>query len=258
MHILNKLQTVLLPALIGLCITACAADPVDPARIVFIKADDFREPNQAWVDFLRVSREEGVKVGLGVIVTSISGNDLTARWMREQQAMGDVEFWNHGRDHTRWITNETKVSEFEGSGFAYMEQHMADAQAGIRDALGKDAVAFGTPYNGFDENTAAVINATPALRLFFTRRVADARKLLNPRVAVIKIIGEADGTGKPDAAKFKTDFPPGTPGPVALQLHPANSNFDSARLNEYRKIVQYLKAAGYSILLPAEYVEHRP
>ena len=240
--------------LAGFCVTAIAAGPVDPAKVVIIKADDFKTPSSAWTSFLQVSRDEGVKVGLGVIVASIAG-DSTARWMKEQQAAGDVEFWNHGWDHTRWTTNGTEVSEFKGSGLEYMQQHLADSQAGLSSALGKDVIALGTGFNGFDTNTAAAINATPALRLFFTRNVSTVRNLLDPRVTVVKIIGEADGTGKPSAAKFEAEFPPGTPGPVALQFHPANSGFDSARLDEYRKILKYLLANGYSILLPAEYVE---
>ncbi len=240
---------------IGFCATSVAAGTVDPAKVVIIKADDFRVPSPAWIAFLKASREEGVKVGLGAIVTSIAGKDSTARWMQEQQALGDVEFWNHGWDHTRWTTNGTEVSEFKGSGLAYMRQHLTDSQAGLNSASGKDVTAFGTGYNGFDTNTAAVINATPALRLFFARNVSTVRNLLDSRVAVVKIIGESDGTGKPSAAKFETEFPPGTPGPIAIQLHPANSSFDAARLDEYRKILQYLRTNGYSILLPAEYVE---
>lgn len=242
-------------AVSGFCATTFAAGTVDPAKAVFIKADDFKTPSPAWAAFLQVSRDEGVKVGLGVIVTSIDGKDSAARWMQEQQAAGDVEFWNHGWDHTRWTTNGTEVSEFKGSGLAHMQQHLADSQAGLNDALGKDVIAFGTGYNGFDTNTAAVINATPSLRLFFARNVSTVRNLLDARVAVVKIIGESDGTGKPSAAKFAAEFPPGTPGPVALQFHPANSAFDTARLDEYRKILQYLLTNGYSILLPAEYVE---
>lgn len=233
---------------------AAAVGAVDPARVVLIKADDFRTPNQAWTNFLQVSRAAGVKVGLGVIVTSIVGNATTALWMREQEAAGDVEFWNHGWDHLQW-TNESGqvVSEFKGSGLAHMQQHLADAQAGLTNALGRSVVAFGTPYNGFDADTATVINDTPALRLFFASSVPTASSLLDPRVKVVRVISESDGTGMPNAAKFQAAFPPGTPGPVSLQFHPANSNF-AARMGEYQQILQYLLTNGYSILLPSEFV----
>jgi peptidoglycan/xylan/chitin deacetylase (PgdA/CDA1 family) len=245
-------------AVTSFCSTTATADPIDPAKVVMIKADDFRTPSAAWTAFLKASRDAGVKVGLGAVVTSLAGKDSTARWMQEQQAKGDVEFWNHGWDHTRWTTNGTEVSEFKGSGLAYMQQHLADAQAGLNKAAGKDVIAFGTGYNGFDTDTATVINATPALRLFFARNVSSVQNRLDARVAVVKIIGESDGTGKPSAAKFAAEFPPGTPGPIAMQLHPANSSFDAARLDEYQKILQYLLTNGYSILLPSEYVGTLP
>jgi hypothetical protein len=41
---------------------------------------------------------------------------------------------------------------------------------------------------------------------------------------------------------------------VSLQFHPADSSFDASSLTEFRKIIEYLLANGYSILLPSEYV----
>jgi peptidoglycan/xylan/chitin deacetylase (PgdA/CDA1 family) len=235
--------------------TVATVGAVDLAKVVLIKADDFRTPNQTWTNFLQASRAAGVKVGLGVIVTSIVGNATTAQWMRGQEAAGDVEFWNHGWDHLQWTDGSGQaVSEFKGSGLAHMQQHLADAQAGLSNALGRNVLAFGTPYNGFDTNTATVINATPALRLFFASSVVTASSLLDPRVKAVKIMSESDGTGMPNAAKFQAAFPPGTAGPVALQFHPSNSNFTPARLAEYQQILQYLLTNGYAILLPAELV----
>ena len=244
----------------GPCGVASATDvvtfnqAVNPAKVAIIKADDFRVPLLAWTNFLQASRDAGLKVSLGVIVSNIVGNAATAQWMQAQQALRDVEFWDHGWEHTQWTNSGQTVSEFEGSGLAYMQQHLADAQAGLSNALGRDAIAFGTPYNGFDTNTAAVINATPALQLFFASSVTAARTYLDPRVSVVKIIGESDGTGKPNAAAFAAAYPGGPTGPVALQFHPSNSAFDASRLIEYQNILQFLLTNGYSILLPAEYV----
>ncbi|MGN6555054.1 MAG: polysaccharide deacetylase family protein [Verrucomicrobiota bacterium] len=235
------------------CLATPSAHALDPAKVVIIKADDFRGPSQGWTNFLQVSRQAGVKVGIGVIVTSIAGNATTAQWMRGQEAAGDVEFWNHGWDHLQWTDGSGQVvSEFKGSGLSHMQQHLADSQAGLSNALGKDVLSFGTPYNGFDTNTATVINATPALRLFYSSAAA-ASSLLDSRVKVVRIISESDGTGMPNAAKFQATFPPGSPGPVALQFHPSNSNFAS-RLTEYQQILQYLLTNGYSMLLPSEFV----
>jgi peptidoglycan/xylan/chitin deacetylase (PgdA/CDA1 family) len=135
---------------------------VDFTKVVLIKADDFRTPNQAWTNFLQASRAAGVRIDLGVIVTNLAGNATTVQWMRALKAEGDVEFWNHGWDHLRWTDGSGQVlSEFKGSGLAHMQHHLADTQAGLSNALGRNVLAFGTPYDGFDTNTATVINDTP-------------------------------------------------------------------------------------------------
>ena len=210
----------------GACGVATATDvvnfseTVNPAKVAIIKADDFKVPLLAWTNFLQASRNAGIKVGLGVIVSNIVGKASTAQWMQGQEALGDVEFWDHGWDHTQWTNSGQTISEFEGSGLAHMQQHLADAQAGLSNALGKDVIAFGTPYNGFDTNTATVINATPALRLFFASSVTTARTYLDSRVAAVKIISESDGTGKPNAAAFAAAYPGGPTGSRCASISP--------------------------------------
>ena len=244
------------------CAAATATDvitlnqAVNFSKIVIIKADDFKVPLQAWTNFLQVSRDAGIKVSLGVIVSNIVGNAATAQWMQAQQAMGDVEFWDHGWDHSQWTANGQTVSEFEGSGLALMQQHLANAQSSLSNALGRDVLAFGTPYNGFDTNTAAVINATPALRLFFASSVTTVRSLLDARVGAVKIISESGGTGNPIASAFEAAYPGGPAGPVALQFHPPY--FAATNFLEYQQIVQYLLTNGYSILLPSEFASLAP
>jgi len=232
--------------------TTPAAAPIDLAKIVIVKADDYRGPTQGWTNFIQASRAVGIKVSIGVIVEGIAGNATTASAMRTQEAMGDVEFWNHGWDHARWTDSSGKiVSEFGGSGLAHMRTHMADAQAGMKAALGKDASTFGTPYNAFNTDTATVINETPALRLMFAHSSL-ARQVLNAHV--VGIISEQGGTGAPDSTQFKASYPNGPVGPVSLQLHPNNSQFNAGRIHEYQEIIRHLLAKGHTILLPSEYL----
>lgn len=225
----------------------------NPAKVVIVKADDFKVPNQAWTNFLAESRTLGVKVGLGVVVEEIVGNAATAAYIQAQQAMGDVEFWNHGWDHSRFPTTGTATSwEFRNTGLAQQQTHFSDAQAGLLSATGRDAIAFGTPYNQSDADTMTVMNQTPAVRLFFTYNSAAARSAgLISRVATIGIIGEA-ATGKPVAATFISNHPNGPAGPVSLQFHPAA--FTAADLAEYVQIVQFLQGKDYTFMLPAEYI----
>jgi PKD repeat protein len=225
---------------------------INPDKVIFIKADDLVVPAGQGA-FLAANRELGVKVGIGFTCNTIAGVPSATQWIQEQQAAGDVEFWNHAWDHLQWIDEfGNEVSEYEGSGLAHMRQHMADTQATLTEACGVVPIAFGTAYNGFDTDTATVINETTVLRVFFTHRVSYAKGLLSPRVSVVQIYSESVGVGMPDAELFKAAFPPGSQGPAALQFHP--SAFDQQRLDEYTKIVTYLLTNGYTILLPREFV----
>jgi len=224
----------------------------DLSKVVIIKADDFRGTTGAWTNFLDVSRAAGVKVAIGVIADSIQNKTSDWAWMRAQERQGDVEFWTHAWDHKQWTTNGQTVSEFQGSGLAHQREHLARSQALLKTALGRDVIAFGTAYNGFDADTATVINESPELRLFFTHRLAAAKDLLTNRVEVLDVISEGDGTGKPNAEKLAATLAKRPPGPVSLQFHPPY--FDPPHLEEYRKILANLKAQGYAMLLPSEYV----
>jgi len=233
--------------------TAIAADL---SRVVIIKADDFTGTNQAWNNFLEVSREAGVKVSIGVITKSIRENSPVQEWMRAQENKGDVEFWNHGWDHKRWTTNGLTISEFQGSGLAHQCEHLTHSQAALKKLLRHDVIAFGTPYNGFDSDTAQAMNDSPALRLFFiyttNTKTKAARQRVSDRIALLDIVNEADGTGKPNAAKLAALLAKRPPGPVSLQFHPPY--FDAAHLEEYKTILTELKANGYTTMLPTEYV----
>ena len=245
---------------------------LNPAKVVIIKCDDFRGSSPAWTNLLQVTRTLGIKVGLGVICTNCIDHILatnqsatyrnTTNWMQSQETIGDVEFWNHAWDHTQWTnTGGQNVSEYNGSGLAYMQLHMAESQDALSNALGHTVCSFGTAYNGFDTNTAIVINATPALRLFFATSVTTVRNGgLNASVAAMGIISESDGTGLPNSTKFATTYPGGPAGPVSLQFHPASfvSNSGTNSLLEFQKIMQYLQTNGYAILKPSEYIAAFP
>ena len=237
--------------------TAMAADL---PKEVIIKADDFTGTNQAWSNFLDASRAAGVKVSIGVITKSIRDNSPVQEWMRAQEKNGDVEFWNHGWDHKRWSTNDFSISEFQGSGLANQREHLNRSQAALKTLLGHDVIALGTPYNGFDSDTAQAMNESPALRLFFTYttnpKTEAARQRVDDRIALVDIVNEADGTGKPNAAKLAALLAKLRPGTVSLQFHPPY--FDAPHLEEYKTILADLKVHGYTTMLPSQYVAALP
>lgn len=237
--------------------TLIANPGFDPSKVIIIKADDYwgnwNNQQQKWTDFVTASRELGIKVSLGVVPFRVPANNDAALWMQQQQAFGDVEFWNHGWDHSRDPANPPTYWEFRNTPLADQQEHFGDTQAWLLAATGRAAIAFGAPYNQTDANTMTVMNGTPPIRLFFTYNGGTARTQgLVKRVHTIGIIAESGGTGKPVAATFMSNHPNGPPGPVSLQFHPAA--FAEADLNEYVQIVQFLQGKGYSFMLPEEYV----
>lgn len=226
----------------------------DPSKVVIIKADDFKGSTTGWTNFLNSSRNLGIKVSIGVIVNGIAGNATTATYMQQQQAMGDVEFWNHGWDHSRFPATGTATSwEFKNTSLAFQQPHFSDAQAGLLTATGRNAMAFGPGYNAYDADTVTVLNNTPAMRLLFTYNGTNARNQgLVSRVETVGIISESGGTGKPVAATFISTYPNGPAGPVSLQFHPLG--FAAADRAEYEQIIQFLQGKGYTVMLPAEYI----
>jgi peptidoglycan/xylan/chitin deacetylase (PgdA/CDA1 family) len=254
----------------GTCGVATAVDVVtfnqniNPAKTILIKCDDFRGPSLEWSIFLKVTRALGVKVGIGVIcsnsidphraISEPAAYQSITNWMQTQEARGDVEFWNHGWVHAYWTNaNAQTIFDYSGVGLATESNFLAMSQAALSRALGRDVIAFGAPYNKVDTNTAAAINAEPALKLVFDLNPTDFRKYgLNPGAALVKIIKETDGTGMPNAARFEAAYPGGPTGPVSLQFHPLD--FDPVYLRQFQHIIQYLQSNGYSFLLPSEYV----
>jgi autotransporter-associated beta strand protein len=244
------------------CLAIVANDlPANPAftpsKVVIIKADDYsgnyNSQQQKWTDFVIASRSLGIRVSLGVVPARIPADNAAAQWMQQQQAVGDVEFWNHGWDHSRDPADPPTYWEFRSTPLADQQEHFADAQAALLAATGRAAIAFGAPYNQTDADTMAVMNQTPAIRLFFTYNSSTARSQgLVPRVHTVGIIAESGGTGKPVASTFINTYPNGPAGPVSLQFHPAA--FTSADLAEYGQVIQFLLGKGYTFMLPAEYV----
>jgi peptidoglycan/xylan/chitin deacetylase (PgdA/CDA1 family) len=218
---------------------------------VIIKADDFRGLAPAWEKFLAASRAQGVKVSIGIIVEPVVGKSDVSEWLKKQEALGDVEFWNHGWDHKKWTVANAPVSEFFHSGIDHQRDHLSRSQDELKNLLGHDCTVLGTPFNGRDDDTLKALDERQEIKLFFLHFKASD---IDPksRIKYIDIISENDGTGKPNAQKFQETWSKlsDKTQPISLQFHPPY--FDDKRLEEYEAILKYLIAEGCSIILPKE------
>lgn len=235
--------------------TAAAAAP---RRIAIIKADDMWARDPQWEPFLQESAKRGVKVSIGVLCNSLEGDSAEKQayyaWLRELEASGQVELWHHGWDHKRWEENGKTLSEYSGTGYAHQLDHTARAQQAAKDKLGITFNALGTPFNAMDADSVRVFNEMPELEMVFI--YADnpfAPGLSDKLLLPMNIGGEHDGTGKPNAEKFRADYNARTT-PLhfaAIQVHPPH--FKEGSLEQYTEILDFLLADGWEFLLPREY-----
>lgn len=222
-------------------------------KIAIIKADDVRGVTKKWKRFIAISKERKVKVSCGIICNSLEKSKQDyGKWLVAEEKSGFVEFWNHGWDHKRWEKDGKKQSEFGGSGFAHQQGHFAKSQEIMTRVIGVTPVAFGTPFNSFDEDTAKVLKEDKGIKLLFCYRDPKIDGVIAARMS---LRGEPDGTGKPNATKFAKDYQKkkGKITFAAIQFHP-NSFREDRHFDEYAKTLDILLKDGWTFMLPREYI----
>jgi peptidoglycan/xylan/chitin deacetylase (PgdA/CDA1 family) len=240
-----------IPLFLALALPAFAA----PQKIAIVKADDVRTPGGKWDRFIKISHEHGVNPSLGIILNSLEKPDAKyEEWLKKQAESGKVEFWNHGWDHRQWEEEGKKKSEFGNSGYDHQKQAIEKSQAASARVFGKPLTAFGSGFNAMDQDTAKVLNENADLKLIFCYAGAPPVKALKGKVLLpMDLRGENDGTGKPNFAKFKEEYAKkkDTVTFAALQFHP--NSFAEQGFSEYAQILDFLKAEGWTFMLPGEY-----
>jgi hypothetical protein len=216
--------------------------------------------NGKWDRFIRLSQEYGANPSLGVILNSVeTPNPAYEAWLKKSTETGKVEFWNHGWDHKQWDDSGKKTSEFGGSGYEHQKEALQKSQAAAWRVLGQPMVAFGSGFNAMDMDTAKALNETPELQLIFLYAGTPPSKALKGKVLLpMALAGENDGTGKPNFAKFKEVYAQKSGANLtftALQFHPLG--FSEQGFTGFAAIVDFMKAEGWTFLLPTEYAKRQ-
>lgn len=228
-------------------------------RIAIIKADDVTSVNPKWERFFKLAAEHGVPVSAGIIAVSFEKQDEKYdEWLKKWEASGKVEFWNHGWDHKQWTEEGQKKSEFGGSGLEHQSEHLTKAQNAAKEALGKPFNTFGSGFNAMDADTAKALNGIPELKMVFCYPGAKPTKDMKDKILLpMTLRGENDGTGKPNFTKFKEEYEKKKADPsltlAAIQFHPAA--FSEEGFKDFSSIVDFLKAEGWTFMLPGEYAK---
>lgn len=249
----------LLLATLGISRPVSAAEPAARQRLAIVKADDVKGVNGKWDRFITLSQERDIVVSLGIITESLATQDPKyVAWIKKWADSGKVEFWNHGWDHKSWTDAAgKKLSEFGGSGLEHQKDHLLKAQAAFKTATGSPYTIFGSPYNAMDGDTARALNEIPELKLIYCYPGSVVNAQLKGKVLLpMSLRGEHDGTSKPNFPKFKEDYQK-KDGPAlnlaAIQLHPLG--FSEEGFKHYTDILDFLKAEGWTFILPTKYLE---
>ena len=229
--------------------------------VIILKLDDLGASNIA--GFQKVADEcasLGVKCSFGVIANRTMAGTKPSDYqnnangvfskMREWYQQG-IEIWNHGYYHVR--------EEFSTNTY---EQQLADfksAQNLIKEATGITMTAFGSPFNNSTAETQKMIYENfPEIKVVMfapnTDNVNPNSLYLNDRVNLEKDTGVIYDSGIAIAdyeAKKTADC-------LVLQGHPASWSDES--YENFRKIIEHMKADGCTFMTPSEYagVERLP
>ena len=123
------------------------------------------------------------------------------------------------------------------------------AQALAVEKLGFSFTSFGSPYNHFDQNTAAALRAVPELKTWL---YGDEQAQLVPGQVVLgRSILLEQPVHHPNFENFVRDFEASPDRPYyILQAHPGG--WDRERFEQFLQVIQYLQAKKATFMLPRE------
>ncbi|MGE9289338.1 MAG: DUF2334 domain-containing protein [Puniceicoccales bacterium] len=234
-------------------ITSFSMD-VQSKPIVVIKADDLVYRSEGapfgdgWSRFFVLAQEKGIKVTAGIIGRSLdNGAPEYFEAIREMNASGEVEFWNHGYTHAR--DKETGVSEFKGPDFETQLDTLMRTQNLGEEKLGFTFHTFGSPFNANDENTVEAIRATPAITSWFYGM--NQAELEPGQIVLGRSVNIEQPVHHPNYEAFSNDFlkKPDLPYYV-LQVHPGG--WDPERLDQFAQIIDFLQERNAEFLTASE------
>lgn len=202
--------------------------------------------------------QKDIKTSYGVIANRLDETALATlgKYIHAKNSKGEslVEIWHHGYDHSN--TNlPANLQEFKGTNYAFQKMHFAKADSLVKSRLGIQMQSFGSPFNAVDSTTLKVIAENPNYNavMFFWDSLGKEPQLtrLNNRVDL------ENGVGNPDFAHFVADFNKHLhykQTAMVLQGHP--NQWNEAKMEQFKKIIDFLIEQKFSFVLPVELVKN--
>lgn len=221
-------------------------------QAVILKADDLgHDPSGSlspeWRAFLNYAQAADLSVGLGLIGRFLeSGSPEFLRDVQSFAADPRIEIWNHGYDHVldgRHPDGST-FAEFQGTSLEHQVDHLRRTQRLAREKIGLTLRAFGAPGNRIDQHTAAALREIPEIAIWLFG-LPHTGLLVLPRVLDVE-----DPIRRPSFERFVEAYSSDHPV-LTLQLHP--SAWTAGDLQEFRRVVEFLRQRHVAFLTPSEY-----
>ncbi len=194
--------------------------------------------------------QKQIKAGFGAIANR---SDSTARatltpYLNASNEKGEklFEIWHHGLDHVS--------PEFIGTGYEYQKTHFEEADQLLKKLLGFQMHSFGAPFNGSDSVTNRVVSENSNYKVFIFSSIKPDVK--NGIMYLDNRVNMENGTGNPEFTLFLenyTKYKNTYTDYMVLQGHP--NLWTPERLDQFRKIVDFLISEGCEFVLPFEYYQ---
>ena len=241
-----------------------AANPyrgTTPPRIV-LKLDDLGPKNGKvhpnWLRVADYAKAHKIKVSMGIIASGMAVDAPEFfQWVKERNAEGSIEFWNHGWDHGARpdpANAGKQIQEFNGESYDYQKKHMTDSNQLAREKLGFPFVSFGAPFNATDANTNKVLQEDPDIKVWM---YGDAKNPAGKVILTRDTIGIEYPTLLPSYADFLEAYAHNRgAGLHTMQGHPGGWGED--RWGQFVKEVDFLIAQKAEFLLPKDFIKNPP
>jgi predicted deacetylase len=222
-----------------------------PPKIV-IKLDDLRPANGGvharWLKVADFAKSRNIKVAFGIIANSMEADcPQFVQWVKEKNASGMIEFWNHGYDHA----GDTKIMEFSGQPYEHQKEHMTKANQLAREKLGFPFVSFGAPFNATDASTVQVLSEDPDIKVWM---YGDSKNPAGKVVLRRCIVNIETPTLIPNYAAFVEGYAHNRGAAYfVMQGHPGGWSDD--RYEQFTKEVDFLISQKADFVLPREFLD---
>jgi len=226
---------------------------------IMIKVDDLKsvrgKVHPLWKKLVDFLKERKIKAGIGIICDSLEGDSPEYfKWIRDQQASGLIEFWNHGYDHKEWTEGDKKLQEFKGTSYEHQKQHLTRANQLAREKLGFPFQSFGAPFNATDQNTVKALAEDPDIKIWLYGDLKNpGGKIVLDRVGSVNI---ENPTFLPSLEKFMAGYAKYPDREFfVIQGHPAH--WTEERFQQFVKIIDFLTAEKAVFTTPSDYVRDK-